>query len=137
MKKWFVLVLLLFLVACSDGEKTASTPEEALQWHEQNKDLHIINATEVSEEERYYVFEGHNNRGTEWYVAYVQKKEADSWVVVEAINIGLPSSYDYINYSGGRTFRARICREGDLIEEGVITVTIPYSNYFVAIERIS
>lgn len=142
MRKWLVLFVCLFLVACSSNEvKTADSPEEALQLLQTEKKFvnisGIIASTEVSENEIFYVFEGSNNSNTEWYVAYVQKNEVNHWEVIEAFSIGLPNRADYVNYSGGNTFRAGIRKEGDLIEEGAITVPIPGSEFFVMIELIS
>lgn len=141
MKKWIVLFLCLFLVACSDGAKTAKSPEEALQLLQSDQKFvsitKILTSTEISEDEIVYVFEGSNNRESEWYVAYLQKNNVDEWFVVEAFNIGVPSSSNYINYSGGNTFRAGIRSDGDLMEDGAIIVPIPNSKYFVQIEFIS
>ena len=110
MRKWIVMIICLFLVACSNSKYTADTPEEALDLIHSNGDFakvaDILNFIQISEKQTFYVFKGEMDNQTEWYVANIEKDEESKWFVKEAINIGLPSGESEIH--GTNTFTAGI-----------------------------
>lgn len=116
----------------------ADSPEEALEKLNTEAQYieieNILNTEQISEEEIFYVFEGHKSNSTEWYVAYVKKHHSGSWFVAESYSIGLPNKESSVNYSAGKLFRASIHGNGESTEEGGIAVPIPNSEYFVRIE---
>lgn len=137
MKKWIFLFLCLVIAGCSSQEpKTALTPEEALKLVENIAIGEVLTSKEMSDKEIFYVFSGKQSKQTEWFVAYLRKNEAGGWHVVEAVNIGLPNSSAYLNYSGGSLFRAAIRHESEQVNGKNLVISIPNQEYVIEIELI-
>lgn len=120
MKKWLLLISCLFLVACSNNDYTADTPEEALDLITKEgyaNVIKILNTIQISEKQTFYVYEGEMNNQTEWYVANIEKNEKLKWFVAEAINIGLPSDESEITSSDANTFTAGIGTNSEKVKD--------------------
>lgn len=139
MKKWMVIILCLFLIACNDKNTlTADSPEKALQLLDSNGDYpkitKILNSTKINDKQIFYVFEGKVNNQAEWFVANIELNDDLKWFVNESINIGLPNK-DNGKYSAGtNSFTAGLSNNVAEQRDNRIIVNIPDNDYYVWIE---
>ena len=140
MKKWLVIMLCLFLVACNDNNtKSAESPEKALQLLSSSmegypKIVRILNSIDISNKQVFYIFEGENDDHSEWFVANIEADQDANWFVNESINIGLPNSDYDDQYSGTNTFTAGFSSNSEEIKDNWKVFHIPDSEYYVWIE---
>lgn len=138
LKKWILITLCVFLVACSDNSYTADSPEAALQLLHSKEDyakvVNMLDSIQISEKQIFYIFEGELNNQIEWYVANIEKDEELKWFVKEAINIGLPNSDSEKYSSGTNTFSAGIGFDTEEVKDNWKIVEITDESYYVWIE---
>lgn len=96
--------------------------------------INPLHSVEISENQVFYVFEGEINNHKEWFVANIEQENESDWVVIEAVNIGLPNSQQVIARSGGTTSNAGIKSNSEEIKDDWKIVNIPNSDYYVWIE---